>query len=80
MGGTVMDKKYIGKDIYMCYMDDDYLYIYPHDEYVEFAKEKMPSFFESKSWIDKGNYFVNGKIISKIVREEFLKKYRYEWK
>ena len=80
MGGTVMDKKYIGKDIYMCYMDDDYLYLYLHDEYVEFAKEKMPSFFESKSWVDKGNYFVNGKLISKIVREEFLKKYRYEWK
>jgi hypothetical protein len=80
MGGTVMDKKYIGKDIYMCYMDNDYLYLYLHDEYIEFAKENMPHFFESKSWIEKGTYFVNGKDISKLVREKFLEKCRYEWK
>ena len=70
----------MNKDIYMCYLDDNYLYLYPHDKYVDFAKENMPHFFKSDSWINKGNYFVNAKDISKVVREKFLKKYRYEWK
>lgn len=34
-GRLAFDKKYIGKNIYMCFIENEITYIYPHDEFLE---------------------------------------------
>jgi hypothetical protein len=46
------DKKYIGKEIFICFFDKD-RFIYPHDELLELFKLEIQ---DSASWIDKGLY------------------------
>lgn len=46
------DKKYIGKDIFICFFDKKW-FIYPHDELL---KQFEPEILNSSSWADKGLY------------------------
>lgn len=54
-GRLTLDKKYIGKDIYICFRQDDDWYLYPHDQVTdEIVKQGIVA--GTKSWDDKGNY------------------------
>jgi hypothetical protein len=52
-GRLTFDKKYMGKDVYICFCENDDWFIYPHDLLLnEFVNEIK----SSSSWIEKGNY------------------------
>ena len=46
------DKKYIGKDIFICFFDKQWI-IYPHDELLGIFE---PEILSSSSWQEKGLY------------------------
>ncbi|MBN8540773.1 MAG: hypothetical protein J0L82_10340 [Deltaproteobacteria bacterium] len=54
-GRMTFDKKYFGKDLYICFRDEHQWYLYPHD--LLFAKvSSLVSMVESKSWNGEGRY------------------------
>ena len=57
-GGLVIDKKYTGKNIYLCFriVNDGLWYLIPHDELVEIAGYLTP-WLETRSWRERGSYF-----------------------
>ncbi len=55
-GRLVLDKKYIGKDIYIAFRtEDECYYLYPHDEVMDAILEKN-KINETESWRDRGMY------------------------
>lgn len=52
-GGLSFAKKYRGKNLYICFIDKDSLYIYPHDEILVKVEQKI----SDKKWKEKGTYF-----------------------
>ena len=57
-GGLVIDKKYMDKDIYLCFriMNAGPWYLIPHDEMVKIASRLTP-WLQSSSWEDGDRYF-----------------------
>lgn len=51
-GRLTFDKKYIGKDIFICFFDKQWI-IYPHDELLKVFE---PEIQNSSSWIEHGIY------------------------
>lgn len=45
-------KKYIGKNIYIAFIEDDVTYLYPHDEILEYMNFKE----KDKTWIEKDGW------------------------
>ena len=80
-GRFTIDKKYVGKNIYMAFIDieEDY-YIYPHDEMMEsiFSLEKVEG---SNSWEDDGTYTwpTIPNWAQKLLRPYKMKRSRSEW-
>lgn len=54
-GRLTVDKKYIGKHLYICFREDSKWYLYPHDDFLEWLKSNF-SFETSDSWLSYGNY------------------------
>ena len=54
-GRFSINKKYLDKDIYICYMFRDNLYLYPHDEAVEYILNNS-TVANTSSWKNKGYY------------------------
>ena len=54
--GVSINKKYLDKDLYMCFELDSTRYLIPHDELISIADE-CTNWLNTKSWIDKGTYF-----------------------
>ena len=52
-GRFTIDKKYIGKDIYIAFIEDEKIKIYNHDEVVNSMSENIK---DSESWSKKGSY------------------------
>jgi len=52
-GGLSFDKKYLGKNIFICFRDNDDVYLYPHDEILEIIEHRI----SDKRWLAKGSYF-----------------------
>lgn len=52
-GRFTIDKKYIGKDIFICFIEDDNIKIYKHDNALEVIPENVKI---SKSWNEFGGY------------------------
>ena len=52
-GRFTIDKKYVGKDIHIAFIEDDIIKMYKHDEAVSSVSDKTK---ESDSWKIKGNY------------------------
>ncbi len=50
-----IDRKYIGKNIHIAFMDDVGCYVYPHDEVVS-RIEAAGSIGKTSSWRDRGIY------------------------
>ncbi len=51
-GRLTFDKKYIGKEIYICFFDECW-YIYPHDEFLLMFLNEIE---DSVSWQESGKY------------------------
>jgi hypothetical protein len=52
-----IDKKYLGKDLHICFPADENWYFVPHDEFVQWALEKT-EVGKTYSWKEKGVYSV----------------------
>tara|TARA_B110000483_G_scaffold231922_1_gene298867 strand:- start:464 stop:850 length:387 start_codon:yes stop_codon:yes gene_type:complete len=52
-GRFTIDKKYIGKDIFISFLEDEKVKIYKHDDALEVIPENVKV---SKSWSEVGNY------------------------
>ena len=52
-GRFTIDKKYLGKEIYIAFIEDDVIKVYYHDEVVN---SLSGSILETKSWKEVGNY------------------------
>ena len=52
-GRFTIDKKYIGKDIFISFLEDEKVKIYKHDDALEVIPENVKI---SKSWSEVGNY------------------------
>ena len=52
-GRFTIDKKYIGKDIFISFLEDEKVKIYKHDDALEVIPENVKF---SKSWSQTGNY------------------------
>ena len=48
-----IDKKYLGKDLYIIFIEKSEIRIYKHDEAVKIALDNI---LNSKSWKEKGSY------------------------
>ena len=54
-GRLTFDKKYIKKDLWVCFRSDDIIYLYPHDELLE-KLLKHGLMKNTESWDVKGGY------------------------
>ncbi len=53
-GRLTIDKKYVGKDIYIAFLLKDGCYVYPHDEFLEGLIERGALEEQSNLWRIKG--------------------------
>ena len=63
------DKKYMKKDLYIAFPDNDGFYVYPHDLVL---KSFLKRFNKTKSWNEKGHYSM--KMVTN-ADANFIKKY-----
>ncbi len=54
-GRMTFDKKYLGKDLYICFRDENQWYLYPHDLLFK-RVSTVVSIDASKSWSLEGKY------------------------
>lgn len=54
-GRVLIDKKYIGKNLHMCFRIGDIWYLILHDELMRIVEETLPDTFETLSW-ERGTY------------------------
>ena len=52
-GGIAFAKKYTNKNLYIGFMEQNELYLYPHDEILD----QVESVISDKKWLEKGTYF-----------------------
>ena len=52
-GRFTIEKKYLGKDIYVAFREDDMIKLYEHDKAVEILPENIVN---SQSWMKQGSY------------------------
>ena len=67
-GRFTVDKKYIGKEIYIAFIENNIIKLYIHDEAVNMLSNNI---INSKSWSEKGGYSwgQTPKVYSSIIRE-----------
>ena len=51
-GRLSFSRKYIGKNIYICFIDNQDFYLYPHDEVLN----RVESRISDKTWVAKGTW------------------------
>lgn len=54
-GRLTFDKKYLGRDLYICFPDGGGWFLYPHDEFLE-AVLGATNIGETRSWKVRGSY------------------------
>jgi len=74
-GRWTLDKKYCGKDIWICFRDEDAIYLYPHDEVMDRVLKEAKFMKGSESWEVRGGY--NRGSLSKELKD-LMEKYRLE--
>jgi hypothetical protein len=67
-GRFTVDKKYIGKEIYIAFIENNIIKLYIHDEVVNMLSDNI---INSKSWSEKGSYSMGQtpKVYRSIIRE-----------
>lgn len=71
-GGPSFAKKYRGKNLYICFISEGLVYIYPHDEILS----QVELVISDKKWQEKGTYFQT-KLTSRF--REILEPYKIEY-
>ena len=56
-GRMTIEKKYLGKDLYICFREKEQWYFVPHDEFVDWARVNT-TICTSFSWAKNGGYSV----------------------
>lgn len=51
-GRIAFDRKYIGKDIYICFIEDGDIYLYPHDHILSIVEHRI----SDQKWIKTGSW------------------------
>ena len=51
-GRLSFNRKYIGKDIYICFISDGDIYLYPHDLILNEIEHRI----SDKTWLEKGTW------------------------
>lgn len=51
-GRLTFSKKYIGKSIFVCFIENNTYYLYPHDEVLKLVEESI----SDKKWISDGSW------------------------
>ena len=54
-GRMLIDRKYIGKELHMCFRINSIWYLIPHDELMQIVEETLPDTLETLSW-ERGTY------------------------
>jgi len=52
-GRLAFDQKYIGKDIWMCFIEDSQVYLYPHDEVLDLIPKIKIYVADKGGWSNK---------------------------
>ena len=68
-GRVTIDKKYVGKDIWITFPLNEDFYLLPHDELIQIT-DKTTNWLESSSWVDNGSY--SSKSPSVAMKEELV--------
>ena len=55
-GRLTIDKKYVGKDIFVAFRHKDDTYLYPHDELMSFVFKELPYTEKGDSWAQNGGF------------------------
>lgn len=74
-GRLSFDKKYCDKSIWICFRDEDAIYLYPHDEVMNLLLKTPTFMFSTESWVVNGGYN-RGKLSKKL--RQILEPYRLE--
>lgn len=53
-GRLMIDKKYVGKDIWVAFRQGGDTYLYPHDEAIEMIAQKFSKTMERAGWVIDG--------------------------
>lgn len=69
-----IDKKYLNKDIWICFREKNFIYLYPHDKTCEFIKNNT-NIKNTESWKKRGYYYWP-KIPKNLM--SFLNKYKFK--
>jgi|TARA_B100002019_G_C20793443_1_gene367707 hypothetical protein len=69
-----IDKKYLNKDIWICFREKNFIYLYPHDKTCEFIKNNT-NIKNTESWKKRGHYYWP-KIPKNLM--SFLNKYKFK--
>lgn len=70
---VTINKKYIGKDIYIAFRHESDVYLYPHDNMMNFIIQESPNTIKRLSWTAGGG-FSWPKVTKKLATE--LEKYK----
>ena len=54
-GRLTIQKKYLGKDLWMAFPVDGFWFLVPHDKLVEIVEGEVPSALKNRSWLNDGN-------------------------
>ena len=52
----VIARKFMGKDVYMCFPVDSVLHFIHHDDLLRIVEDTAPNTLKSKSWVENGLY------------------------
>lgn len=55
-GRVTINKKYVGKNIYIAFRSNDKTYLYPHDEMMEKIFKALPNTKARESWTVSGGF------------------------
>lgn len=74
-GRLTFMKKYLDKNLYICFRVEQDWYLYPHDELINELVASGENLFNTDSWVHEGGYSI-GKISAKILR--LIEKYKVQ--
>lgn len=74
-GRLTFMKKYLDKNLYICFRIEQDWYLYPHDELINELVASGENLFNTDSWVHEGGYSI-GKISAKILK--LIEKYKVQ--
>ncbi len=69
-----INKKYIGKDIFVAFRYENSTYLYPHDELMNFIFKELPNTEKRVSWVQDGGFSWPNPMSQKLMNQ--LEQYR----